>query len=199
MAIAVGELPKAASNGMTPSEKRHFGALERRIGTGLQTFREVGLALLEIRDSRLYRETHSTFEGYCTERWGMPRARAYQLIDSAKTVAALGENAKVVQNEAQARELVTLAPEVAKHVLAVAEGKHQPLTATLIRQVKAEVAPDAGTRVNSAVQRTPTEALLADITRLGHAYQRWLASKPKAAEKRTINAAMTALGTIVTP
>jgi hypothetical protein len=28
-----------------------------------------GTALLEVRDRRLYRETHATFEDYCRERW----------------------------------------------------------------------------------------------------------------------------------
>ncbi len=35
----------------------------------VQTFYEVGNALLQIRDERLYRQTHSTFEEYCREKW----------------------------------------------------------------------------------------------------------------------------------
>ena len=46
---------------------------EAVIERGQQTFIEVGQALMEIRDSRLYRETHATFEAYCNERWGWTR------------------------------------------------------------------------------------------------------------------------------
>ena len=53
-----------------------YGALtecEAVIERGLRTFVEVGEALLRIRDERLYRETHGTFEDYCRERWAMRR------------------------------------------------------------------------------------------------------------------------------
>ncbi len=53
---------------------------ERVIERGLNTFVEVGAALLEIRDGRLYKNDYSTFEDYCRERWGFTRMRATQLI-----------------------------------------------------------------------------------------------------------------------
>ena len=50
--------------------------LEHIIQLGLGTFYYVGSALLEIRDSRLYRSTHATFEDYCRDRWiALPRIR----------------------------------------------------------------------------------------------------------------------------
>ena len=51
-----------------------------RIGGRDCTFIEVGKALLAIRDAKLYRKTHKTFEAYCRDRWEMSRPRAYQLI-----------------------------------------------------------------------------------------------------------------------
>jgi hypothetical protein len=48
---------------------------------------EVGNAIREIRDSKLYKETHSTFEEYCWERWGWKRAHAYRQIEVAETAA----------------------------------------------------------------------------------------------------------------
>jgi hypothetical protein len=44
---------------------------------------EIGLALLEIRDLRLYRATHGTFEAYLKERWGYSRSHGYRLISHA--------------------------------------------------------------------------------------------------------------------
>jgi hypothetical protein len=59
---------------------------ERVIERGLKTFIEVGEALAQIRDERLYRETHATFEEYCRERWDFDASRARQLISAARTV-----------------------------------------------------------------------------------------------------------------
>ena len=56
---------------------------EKVVERGLATFVVVGEALARIRDGRLYRESHKTFEAYCDERWGMSRPRAYQFIAAA--------------------------------------------------------------------------------------------------------------------
>ncbi len=48
-----------------------------------RAFFEMGKALAELRDRRLYRSTHSTFEEYCKDRFGYNRPRSYQLIDAA--------------------------------------------------------------------------------------------------------------------
>jgi hypothetical protein len=56
---------------------------ERVIKDGLQTFVTVGNALMHIRDERLYREHHATFEAYCQDKWGMVASRARQLISAA--------------------------------------------------------------------------------------------------------------------
>jgi hypothetical protein len=81
--------------------------LEAVVEAGLQTFVEVGMALLEIRGERLYRETHGTFEDYCRERWGWSRIHAHRQIDAAR-VATLLPIGNRPANEAQARELVPL-------------------------------------------------------------------------------------------
>lgn len=46
-------------------------------------------ALTVIRDERLYRDTHDTFEDYCVERWGMRRDYADKLIAHGKVLANL--------------------------------------------------------------------------------------------------------------
>lgn len=178
-------------NGMTPAEKRHLGALEKRIAAGLQTFREVGSALLEIRDSRLYRDTHASFEAYCQERWSINRTVAYRFMDSAKVVQVLGDPPDL-KNEAQARELITLLdePEKAKKVWKAVEERsettHKPVTANLIRQVRNEVLPSD----TVVIEQTPTERLLQDITRLGNSFQRWRETKPNAGQRSKVTAAL---------
>lgn len=57
---------------------------EAIIERGLTTFVEVGMALAEIRDNRLYKGTHSSFEDYCRDRWGFNRQRASQIITASE-------------------------------------------------------------------------------------------------------------------
>jgi hypothetical protein len=69
-----------------------------------ETFVEVGLALLEIRDRRLYRLTHSSFATYCEERWQFSETYGTRLIQAAEVVQALPIG-KGPFTESQAREL----------------------------------------------------------------------------------------------
>ena len=54
--------------------------LEATIARGLETFAEVGAALLEIRDQKLYRGSHKTFETYLRDRWEISRSYAHRVI-----------------------------------------------------------------------------------------------------------------------
>ena len=192
------KLMQAPATAMTPAENRHLKALEKRIAAGLQTFREVGAALLEIRDQRLYRDTHSSFEAYTSERWALNRARAYQLIDSARVVKVLGDPEDLV-NESQAREMATLSSDDAQKVWTqverVADETQRPITASLIRQVKGEVIEPNGGNVPA---ETPTDRLVQDITRLGNSFQRWKESKPNVGQRSRVNKAMKQLIALVT-
>jgi hypothetical protein len=76
----------APTGALDKREAMRLSTLEQRIASGLRTFLEVGAALAEIRDNRLYREQSGTFEAYCRERWRMGRRHAYQLIDAAVIV-----------------------------------------------------------------------------------------------------------------
>lgn len=121
--------------------------LEAVIEHGLQTFVDVGNALLEIRDSRLYKAHYTTFEDYCRERWQLTRRHSNRLVAAAAAVANLGPiGPKAPINEAQARPLtrfndqpdvqrqvwqtaVETAPNgkvTAAHITAVAETYREP-------------------------------------------------------------------------
>lgn len=76
---------------LTPNEQSRLKQCEIAIERGLNTFVEVGRALAEIRDARLYRIDFKTFESYCKERWEIGRSRAYELIDQAKVVTAIAD------------------------------------------------------------------------------------------------------------
>lgn len=94
---------------MSADEAQALAADESIIEAGLATFVEVGEALCDIRDRRLYRLSHGTFEAYCRERWGMSRQRAHQFIDSAEVVGALSTIVDTPPaTESQARALAPL-------------------------------------------------------------------------------------------
>jgi hypothetical protein len=90
--------------------RRTLVECETVVGRGLDTFVEVGLALLEIRDRRLYHDAgFSNFAGYCRERWGWSRQHAYRLIDGAQVVELVSPAGDTLPSERVLRELAPLA------------------------------------------------------------------------------------------
>ena len=123
---------------LTVSESERLDACEQVIERGLATFVDVGTALLEVRDSRLYRMTYPTFEAYCEARWNMARNYANKLVTAAQVVNGLGTNVPILPaNEAQARELSGLAPDEQRAVWAeaVATAPGGKVTAAHVRAV----------------------------------------------------------------
>src|SRR5437899_441308 len=88
MSTAVAEKP---GQELSTEERDKLTSCEVLISCGLQTFVEVGSALLTISDERLYRATHSTFEDYCRARWNMTARRAYQLCEAGEVVTQLAK------------------------------------------------------------------------------------------------------------
>lgn len=102
---------------MTITETTRLTTLESTIERGLQTFVEVGNALLEIRDGKLYRANCGTFEDYCRERWGMVSRHANRLIEAAQVVENLRPiGLNLPANEAQARALAPFAVQFQREV-----------------------------------------------------------------------------------
>lgn len=101
---------------LTVQEKTELAELETVIENGMKHFLVVGRALLRIRDSRLYRDTHRTFNDYCRDRWGMSRSYAHRMIEGAKTADNLLPIGNTPVNEAQARPLTRLEPEKQREV-----------------------------------------------------------------------------------
>jgi hypothetical protein len=97
---------------VTESESTELANLETTIERGLKTFWEVGNALLTIRDKRLYRERHSTFEAYCVERWGFTDEQARRLMRGSEVLTNLQQTPPIggvlPNNESQVRPLTKL-------------------------------------------------------------------------------------------
>lgn len=122
---------------LTAPERGELERLEGIIERGLQTFYEVGAALLTIRDGRLYRETHGTFEDYCRGKWGMTHRHANRMIEASAIVAHLGPMGPIPSSERQARELAGLEPDEQREVWrkAVETAPNGKVTAAHIRSI----------------------------------------------------------------
>ena len=90
---------------------------ERIIQSGMNTFYAVGNALSEIKEMRLFLATHSTWDEYCRERWGMAARTAYQTIKSAAVISMVDDGTgRIPKTESIARELITINPTDRKKV-----------------------------------------------------------------------------------
>jgi hypothetical protein len=97
---------------LTPGERRELHECEDILERGLATFFEVGNALLRLRESRLYRATHPTFEQYCHERWNIGRSYASRVIAAAERIKLLPNDTSLPKpaNEFQVRPFLKLPP-----------------------------------------------------------------------------------------
>jgi len=108
--------------------------LEGVIERGLDTYVEVGNALAEIRDKRLYRQGYSTFESYVQARWGRVRQWAYQQIDAAKVSANVQTSGHLPLSHAV--ELAPLKPEAQRELAPVVAEKTVRETREIIREYR---------------------------------------------------------------
>ena len=74
---------------LTVPERARLQECEEVIEKNIRGFLATGHALAEIRDRRLYRETHKTFERYCKKQWDLGKTHAYRQIASYEVVQNL--------------------------------------------------------------------------------------------------------------
>ncbi len=112
---------------LTKVESVTLEECEQVIRAGLATFVEVGNALLSIRDNRLYRISHRTFEAYCKGKWKMTPQYANRLVAAASSVKNLETIVSKPTRESQVRPLTKLEPEQQKqaweHAVSTAGGE----------------------------------------------------------------------------
>ncbi|BAZ02921.1 hypothetical protein NIES37_69340 (plasmid) [Tolypothrix tenuis PCC 7101] len=108
------DVPAVEVPELTPEEQSDRLHLERKVE---RAFFEAGKALAELRDRRLYRSTHRTFEEYCRDRFGHSRRQSYLLMDAAVVFDNLVEKCDrndhiLPTNEWQVRPLTKLDPDI---------------------------------------------------------------------------------------
>ena len=100
------------STELTSIELAQLERAEARIEKGMQTFVDVGEALAEIRNNKLYLEDYKSFEVYCEARWGFTKSFANYQIKAADVVDRIDNNCcQAPATESQARPLTKLKPD----------------------------------------------------------------------------------------
>ncbi len=126
VASSIPEPHSAAGDGqLSPAEEADLATCEAALDNLRVAFWAAGKALQAVRDGRLYRGTHDTFEAYCEERWEISRAQAYRLISAwplAERLSPIGDKI----TESQVRELLPVA------------GNHGPDAAAVVYQTVAD-------------------------------------------------------------
>jgi hypothetical protein len=138
---------------LSEREETILAECEHDISLHLRSFIKVGRALATIRDKRLYRTSHQSFEAYCAARWELSRPHCYRLIDGATTVetieremSPMGDknNTQILPaNERQVRPLAGLSVEVQLEVWKLVVDRHlhdgETITGRLVQRCVNEV------------------------------------------------------------
>jgi DNA repair exonuclease SbcCD ATPase subunit len=141
----------------TEERDHHEGVVDSVIG-GIQQLSQIGDASLKVlRDKRLYRSTHATFEEYCQERFGFKGNYAHKRVAFAEVLDALCTRVhKLPATEGQARSLSKLPTSdlqaEAWENAQTATGKDQPSASAVSQSVEELLAKIAETeaRANQA-------------------------------------------------
>lgn len=146
-------------NALTVSEVEHLEKLEKVVQRGKKAFLQVGNALKEIRDAKLYRSTHGTFAKYVEQRFGFKRHNAMLLIQAAEVVENV-DHGQQITSERHAREVAKAPPEKQQAVVdraqEIAEQQDKPPTAATFREARKQVLLDVdGEEVLPLAQPSP--------------------------------------------
>ena len=136
----------AIQSTLTDKEQKELIRLETVIKSSWQTVLEVGSALTQVRDKKLFRDKYGSFEEYCQVELGYSRPYAYNLIGSAEVNEQMSsiEDIEVKPlNEAQCRELIGVPKEKRAEAWkkAVDAAGAKPLTAKIIHAAVAKFKP----------------------------------------------------------
>jgi len=132
-------------------------AFEDVISSGWSTVVQVGLAMAQIRDRRLYRGEFHSFEAYCKVKWQYGRNYIDRLICAAQVFTCLMTNCheNKPEHESQVRPLIGLTPEEATRAWAHAVEKAgaRRITAAIVKSAIRDL--QLGKPENAAYKQSP--------------------------------------------
>jgi hypothetical protein len=150
--VIVGEACVERIDELSYEEERDRLHLERKVE---RAFYEAGKALRELRDRRLYRSTHPTFEGYCRDRFGFTHRHVNYLIAGSQVVENLqmGTNGSQIQRD---REMGTIGRQIQEHDKTGTNGS-QIQSDGEMGTIGAQILPTNERQVRSLVQLEPEQ------------------------------------------
>jgi hypothetical protein len=158
-----GEVEAEEPQPLSEEEQQERERLEKQI---VDSFYQAGVALRELRDRKLFRSTHRTFEEYARDILGFSRIRLYQLMGAAQVYENIRENVNapltsLPTTEYQCRPLVKLTQEeqVEAWKIAVDLAGEKTPTSAAVRQAVLEI------EQRSASDEAPRFAV-GDLTRI---------------------------------
>jgi len=129
--------------------------LEKTIKAGEKTFIEVGLALTEIRDDKLYRAEHGSFEKYMDCVWGWSKQHGYRIIEAAHVAKA---NPQVTTQNA-ANALAKVPPPRRQSVVSKIVETGKKITAAAIKSASPAPRKPTSVVLDGTGLEVPKEAL----------------------------------------
>jgi hypothetical protein len=146
---------------LSEAEEQRFGVCEGAIQTGCHSVVEMGLALAEIRDGRLYRNNFSSFEEYCQRRWEFKRGKAHYLISAARICRQIAQTPGLAQpdRESQLRPLLAVNLEDAELAWQHAAQfiSDRPITTRMVKRRCQRPPPAAGQRAPGSTAGPPVQ------------------------------------------
>ena len=163
--------------------------LEKAIDKSRRSFYELGCALKEIRNNRLYRiPLFNSFEEYTKKRWAIGKSHAYRLIEACNVIDSLSPIGDVLpENESQVRPLVSLTPLERESIWRQFLDSGLELTAANIRRLvsglnKSAARPDNQFDQTTIISENYKKAVLAMIEQIRQAQNnRWQSTSKEAA------------------
>ncbi|MEY9871124.1 hypothetical protein ABH931_000589 [Streptacidiphilus sp. MAP12-33] len=116
-----------ATGQLSPDEVDSLGTCERAVENLATATWLAGKALQAIRDGKLYRETHGTFEDYVTERWEIGERTAYQMIEEWPLAERLNHALGKPATASHARALLPVVARFGTDGLNAAAGLYEEL------------------------------------------------------------------------
>jgi len=142
---------------MSIRESQRLSELEKVIAKGQKTFVEVGLALAEIRDLRLYKREYSSFAEYCQKKWGWEKRYTNYVIAGAEAVKSLPEKVGTMVPTLRAgRELARVEPAQRAGVVQAIADSGRPVTA---KEIKRHLPPPPGQVLDATGWPIPTQLI----------------------------------------
>lgn len=170
---------------LSSHEKEVFARMEGTIRDHFESYSKAGDALVAIRDGRLYRETHGTFDDYCRERWDMSKTQANRLIAAASVlhnIEKVKESKDIAEHltESAVRPLTGLTPAQQQKVIRKVVEKAPPpvagrsrVTARLVQTVARSTFPKAFKVAKTDGVRRPTTGDLVRKSEILGAIRAW--------------------------